>query len=195
MTEPPAAITYASVVSRESVRLGLMIAALNDLSILAADIQNAYLTSPCQEKIYTILSPEFGPNRQGRKALVVRVLYGLKSAGAAFRNHLASCLGHLGFTSSRDDPDVWFCPATKVAKEEYYEYLFVYTDDIFAIGMNPNEIRTKLNRYFHLKQESTHPPDDYLGTKLKMVTLPNGVQAWGQGCSHYIHNAVTNLEK
>ena len=65
MTEPPAAATYASVVSRESVRLGLLIAALNDLHILSADIQNAYLTSPCEEKIYTILGPEFGPNRRG----------------------------------------------------------------------------------------------------------------------------------
>jgi Reverse transcriptase (RNA-dependent DNA polymerase) len=98
VTEPPAAITYASVVSRESVRLGLLIAALNDLPILAADIQNAYLTSPCQEKIYTSL--EFGLHRQGRKALVVRALYGFKSAVAAFRNHLASCLCHLSFESS-----------------------------------------------------------------------------------------------
>jgi hypothetical protein len=82
-----------------------------------------------------------------------------------------------------------------VTKEEYYEYLFVYMDDILAKGISPNEILTKLNRYFHLKQDSIYPPDDYLGTKLKMVTLPNGVQAWGQGCSHYIHNAVTSLEK
>ena len=86
MTEPPAAVTYASVVSRESVRIGLLIAALNDLNILSADIQNAYLTSPCQEKIYTV----FGPNRQRSQSLVVLALYGLKSAGAAFRNHLAS---------------------------------------------------------------------------------------------------------
>ena len=63
MTEAPNVKTYASVVSRESVRIGLMLAALNNLSILLADIQNAYLTSPCQEKIYTILGPEFGPNR------------------------------------------------------------------------------------------------------------------------------------
>jgi hypothetical protein len=50
-TEPPAEMTYASVVSRESVWLAFLIAALNDLTLLSADIQNAYLTSPCQEKI------------------------------------------------------------------------------------------------------------------------------------------------
>ena len=70
MTEAPAGMTYASVVSRESIRLGLLIAALNDLEVFAADIQNAYLTSPCQEKIWTKLGPEFG-NRSGKKALVV----------------------------------------------------------------------------------------------------------------------------
>jgi Reverse transcriptase (RNA-dependent DNA polymerase) len=194
MTEPPAAVTYASVVSRESVRLGLMIAALNGLSILSADIQNAYLTSPCQEKIYTTLGPEFGPHRCGRKALVVRALYGLKSAGAAFRNHLASCLAHLGYESSKGDPDVWFRAAVKVTKEEYYEYLLVYTDDILAISLNPNDVLTRINRYFALKPDSIHSPDDYLGTKIRKTVLPNGEEAWGQSSSHYVLNAVGNLE-
>ena len=38
-TETPAALTYASVVSRDSVRIALTIAALNDLKVLACDIQ------------------------------------------------------------------------------------------------------------------------------------------------------------
>jgi len=194
-TKTPAALTYASVVSRESIRLGLMIAALNDLEIFSADIQNAYLTSPCHEKIWTVLGPEFGPERMGRKALIVRALYGLKSAGAAFRNHLASCLGHLGYQSSKGDPDVWFRPATKVTGEKYYEYLFVYTDDILAIGVNPKEVLARLNKYFSLKPDSIHPPDDYLGTKIKKTTLPNGQIAWGQSSSHYVNIAVSNLEK
>jgi hypothetical protein len=74
MTQPPAAVTYARVVSRESVRIGFLIAALNDLNILSADIENAYLTSTCEERIYTVLGPDFGPNRQGKKSLVVRAL-------------------------------------------------------------------------------------------------------------------------
>ena len=117
-TDAPAALTYASVVSRESIRLGLLIAALNDLDIFSADIQNAYLTSPCQEKIWTVLGPEFGPQRSGKKALVVRALYSLKSAGAAFRNHLASCLAHLRYHSSQGDADVWFRPAVKENQEK-----------------------------------------------------------------------------
>jgi hypothetical protein len=194
MTEPPTALTYASVVSRESVRLGLMIAALNGLDVLSADIQNAYITSPCEEKIYTKLGSEFGPHRAGKTALIVRALYGLKSAGAAFRNHLADCLSHLGYRSSRGDPDVWLKSAVKKNGEEYYEYLFVYTDDILAVSQKPMAILTRLNTYFKLKPDSIHSPTDYLGTKIKETILPNTKRAWGQSSKHYVENAVKTLE-
>ena len=45
MTETPAALTYASLVSRESVRIALTIVALNGIDILSCDIQNDYLTA------------------------------------------------------------------------------------------------------------------------------------------------------
>ena len=48
-TEPPLSITYASVVSRESVRIAFLVAALNNLDILSADVQGAYLNAPCKE--------------------------------------------------------------------------------------------------------------------------------------------------
>ena len=56
----PESITYLSVVSRESVRIALAIAALNRLDILECDIQNAYLTVMCRELIWTTAGPEFG---------------------------------------------------------------------------------------------------------------------------------------
>lgn len=37
-TDPPASITYASVVTRESARIGFLVAAFNDLSVLSADV-------------------------------------------------------------------------------------------------------------------------------------------------------------
>jgi hypothetical protein len=61
LTDPPASITYASVVSRDQYAFAFTIAALNNLDVQAADILNAYLTSPCDEKVWTILGPEFGP--------------------------------------------------------------------------------------------------------------------------------------
>ena len=84
-TETPAALTYSSVVSRDSMRIALTIAALNDLSVLACDVQNAYLTAKCREKVWTRAGPEFGSDA-GKIMLAVRALYGLKSSGVAFRN-------------------------------------------------------------------------------------------------------------
>ena len=57
MTVTPAALTYASVVSRDSVIIALTIAALNGLEVMACDIQNVYLTAKCRKKIWTIAGP------------------------------------------------------------------------------------------------------------------------------------------
>jgi hypothetical protein len=63
--------------------------ALNDLDVTMGDIENAYLTAPITEKAWTVLGPEFVDDA-GKRALIFRALYGLKYAGAAFRNHLES---------------------------------------------------------------------------------------------------------
>ena len=45
MKEAPELLTYSYVVSRDSVRIALTIAALNGLKMLACDIQNAFLNA------------------------------------------------------------------------------------------------------------------------------------------------------
>ena len=77
-TETPSALTYSSVVSRDSVRIILLVAALNGLNIMACGIQNAYLTAGCREKIWTIAGPEFGLEK-GMPMIIRKALYGLKS--------------------------------------------------------------------------------------------------------------------
>ena len=47
-------------------------------------------------KIFTIQGPEFEED-EGKLAIIVRSLYGLKSAGARFNNHLADCMRMLGY--------------------------------------------------------------------------------------------------
>ncbi len=83
LTKAPVTITYASVVSRETMRLALTFVSLNDLEIKVGNVLNANITAPVKEKVWTILGPEFGPD-SGKSAMIVRALYGLKSAGAAF---------------------------------------------------------------------------------------------------------------
>jgi hypothetical protein len=91
MTSAPTIMTYASVVSHETIRIALNIVALNDLKAKGADILNAYISAPIKEKIWCALGPEFGPNA-GKSAIIVCTLYGLKSTGAAFNAHLADCM-------------------------------------------------------------------------------------------------------
>jgi hypothetical protein len=68
-------------VSRNSVRLAFLIAALNNIDIMACDdLENAYLNAPCQEKIWFEGGIECGED-QGKVYVVVCPLYGLKSAG------------------------------------------------------------------------------------------------------------------
>jgi hypothetical protein len=60
MTKAPATTTYASVVSHETIRIALLMAALNDLNVKVGDVLNAYITAPITEKVWTVLGPEFG---------------------------------------------------------------------------------------------------------------------------------------
>ncbi len=51
LTQAPATITYASVVSLETVRLALTFASLNDLKVKVGDVLNAYITAPVKEEV------------------------------------------------------------------------------------------------------------------------------------------------
>ena len=59
-TTSPSSIKFLSVVSRDSVTIALTISELNNIDILAYNIQNEYLTTLCREKIWTFAGPEFG---------------------------------------------------------------------------------------------------------------------------------------
>ena len=195
MTEQPAVMTYASVVSRESVRIALTIAALNQLQVRAGDIQNAYLTSPCEEKIWTTLGDEWGPDLAGRKALIVRALYGLKSAGSSFGRHLADCMVHLGYTSCKADPDVWYKAAVKPNEFEYYAYVLLYVDDCLVIHHDGDSVLDEIDKYFPMKPTSKGKPDIYLGAKLREVQLDNDIECWAMSPNKYVADAVKNVDE
>lgn len=82
-TEAPKSITYSSVVSQDSIHIAFLLAALNEVDILAADIGNAYLNADTREKVHTTLGIEFGQELSGKTAIICEALYCLKSSGAA----------------------------------------------------------------------------------------------------------------
>ena len=193
-TQTPSAITYSSVVSRDSVRIALTIAALNDLKIQACDIQNAYLTAPCREKFYCIAGTEFG-SEQGKIMIVTRALYGLKSSGAAFRSFLAEHLYDIGFKPSLADADVWMRPAIKTNGFEYWEYILCYVDDILAISQNPSSIMQCIQRKFKLKDDKFEEPSNYLGAELSIMDNEYGDQCWAMSSDKYCEALVNNVEE
>ena len=65
VTEAPATMTYASVVARDTVRIALLLAALNDLDLMSCNIGNAYLNAKCRERIWFFAGAECGPDLQG----------------------------------------------------------------------------------------------------------------------------------
>jgi len=70
LTDPPVDSVYSSVITRDSVRIMFLIAALNNLDILGADVQNAYINAKISERVYFIAGPEFGSN-QGRPCIII----------------------------------------------------------------------------------------------------------------------------
>jgi len=196
MIETPPHVTYAGVVSRDTVRIAFMMAALHDLEVKACDIENAYLTAPANEKVWTLMGPEFGAELHGKAALIVRALYGLPAAGAAFRNHLADCMRHLGYTPSKADPDLWMKEEVRPDDGfKYWSYILLYVDDALCINHNAESELYKLDKYFKMKKGSIGDPDIYLGAKMSKVTLSNGVEAWSASPSKYVQESVKNTEE
>ena len=150
MTEPTKEETFASVVSRDTVRLFFLLAALNDLDLLSCDIQNAYLAAPNKEKVWTECTDQLGPEYKGRKAIIAKALYGLRSSGRSFRDFLALNLREMGFISSKADPDLWMRKGVKPNGDRVYEYVISYVDDLVFHGVDPKAFMDSLGQRFIL---------------------------------------------
>ena len=193
MTKAPSSITYSSVVSRVSVRIVFLVAALNDLEVVTADIGNAYLNAKTKEKIWTVAGKEFGAE-EGQIMIIERALYGLKSSGAAWRSHLAETLGNLGFKQSKADPDVWLRENCAPKGEPYYEMMLVYVDDLLYISHDTKPIMDSIKGTYRLKEDSLKPPDKYLGATIKVHTDEQGYECWAMSSDEYVAHAVKSLE-
>lgn len=213
MTETPAGICYSSVVSRDSVRLAFLVAAVNDLDILACDIGNAYLNAPCREKIWFEAGPECGRSMQGKVMKLVRALYGLKSSGASWRQMFKAFIEkELGFQPSTSDPDMYYRrnvrgqevagqksgesrgkDTTSGGGEPYYELLLVYVDDVLCISGNPQAVMDMIGKKFEIKNGDVSEPKIYLGADVEKFQLPNGRSVWSMHSKTYVKGAVETV--
>jgi hypothetical protein len=194
LTDPPKDAVFSSVVTRDSVRIAFTIAALNDLEVLAGDVQNAYLNAPTKEKCWFIAGPEFGKDRCGTPVVIVRALYGLKSSGARWRDHMAATLRDAGYQSCYADPDVWMKKNTKPNGFKYWEYVLCYVDDVLVVSHEPQSVMDYLNSRYTMKEGSVKEPDEYLGAQVRKHEFSDGRKAWAMSSDLYVKRAVADVE-
>ena len=72
----------------------------------AGDVGNAFLYGKTREKVYVVAGEEFGEHK-GKRMVIDKSLYGLKSSGARFHEHLSIRLKRMGYKPSKADPDLW----------------------------------------------------------------------------------------
>jgi hypothetical protein len=106
LTDIPNESVYSGVVSLRSLRIVTLLAELNGLHVMSADISSAYLTARTSEKVYCVGGVGFG-DLEGHSLIIVKALYGLRSSGARFHEKFADTLRHMGFSPCVADPDVW----------------------------------------------------------------------------------------
>ena len=135
----PAHTTFSTVLSRDSLRICLMLVAFNDLDVHIADIGNTYFSAPCKKRVHVVCGPElFGPDHEGKVALIVRVLHGFKSARNVWRYHFAAAIrDDLEYKSTKANPDVYRKVQHKADKTPYCSYLVVHVDNVLCIHHNP----------------------------------------------------------
>ncbi|KAG7370061.1 reverse transcriptase RNA-dependent DNA polymerase [Nitzschia inconspicua] len=181
------------MVGFQEIGLAFLIADLNGLDLLACDLANAYLNTPCAEKIWFEGGTECGEDK-GRVCVLVRALYGLKSARFSWRSALAATLRELGFEETRADPNVWIRPDTKDDGTKYYEMLFVYVNDVLALSKWPRDIIDSINEVYKVKQGSDKKPDRYLGGDVMEVEVEGGRRIWATSPRTYVKNSIRVVE-
>ena len=133
---------YSGVVDLESVRIGFVIAAIMGLQVVAGDISSAYLQAYTVEKLTTVLGSEFG-ELAGILVIIVKAVYGSRSASHCWWSKLADCLLAMGFVPSKADFNMWMRK-----RVDHYEYVAVIVDDLLVFSKCPNDILGPLTDIF-----------------------------------------------
>lgn len=177
---------YSSVVQLASIRLLNIIAKAQNLQCLAGDIGNAYLNAETEEKVYVVCGKEFGPELEGRLAIVRKGLYGLKTSGNRWHAHFANTLHSMGFTPTRFDPDVWL---RKRDGGDGYDYISTYVDDFLITAKDPWPYMRQLQEVYKIKDPDA--PSTYLGALY--TGDPSG--SWTINCRNYIKAALIQVQQ
>ena len=118
------------------MKLVIFLGKLNNLALCRADIGNAYLEAPTEEKLYTVAGPEF-EDWEGYILTFPEALYGLKSSGNRWAETLHDILKDMNFSPSRADQCIWLIKNIKLNR---YECITMYVDDLCIVAQDPKQI-------------------------------------------------------
>jgi hypothetical protein len=129
-------------------------------------------------------------------------LYGLRSLGACWRNHLADTIQRMGFSACLADGKVRLRSGIKPGGAQYYEYILVYVNNILAILLDPWSIMDALFEHYALKAGIIRAPKEYLGSDVQKFNLqckdsrgPTVQSFWSMLVQTYIKRAVTKVKQ
>jgi len=177
---------YSGVVDLDIVRLALVASGIMKLQVWIADICSAYIQAETVEKVYTIAGPEFGP-LEGKRLIVKKALYGLKSARACWHAKLAQKLYDMGFLPSKADYNLWMRPS-----EDIYEYIAVIVDDLLIMSRYPQTIIHTLSDVYGYELKGVGVPSYYSGAN---IDLDKETGYWKMSAQTYIENVTSKIEK
>ena len=185
LTDIPLKSVYSGVVSLRRFRLVIFLGELNDLDIWATDIGNAYLEAFTSEQVYIIAGPEL-KDSSGHVLIISKALYGLRSSGARWHDRFADCVSALGFAPCKSEPDIWMRK-----KDDIYEYIAVYVDDLCMAMKNPSEFVSILENKHKFKTKGTGPISFHLG--MDFIRDDDGTLCISP--VNYINKLISNYEK
>ena len=187
LTNPDVSDIYSGVVSIESVRWLFVIADLNDMQVIAADVCNAYLNGKTKEKLYTQI--DYGKLRN--KWLVIdKALYGLKTSAARWCDDISNTLFILGFSPSKADSEIWMR-----AREDHYEYVAVYVDDLIIVSKAPMDIIAELEIIGNYTFKGVGEPEYYLGADVSRKKIPGVPYITTISAKTYLKNVCEKIER
>ena len=123
---------------------------LNTLLVWGTDIGNAYLEAFTEELLYIIAGPEFG-ELEGHVLIVLKALYGLRSSGLRWWERFSAVLRLMGFVPSKAEDDIWMRK-----KNDHYEYIARYVDDLAIVSKEPESIIKELEKVHAVCARQVH---------------------------------------
>ena len=125
-------------------------------------------------------------------------MYGLRSSGARWRDHMANTIREAGYKNCYADPDVWMKAGKNSKGEDVWFYILCYVDDILCIDACPQGVMDYLASVYQLKKGSVEIPKTYLGAEIKQWYIkesddPDKVR-WAMSSDTYVQRAVRDVE-